>query len=128
VKNNVIFLRGALSTFNCHGKLHASKLYAHWSTSEPCSVTSNVRDMHRCFLIPEIVQLVCDSDEFAEDGFEVQAETRRTLTALALTCRLFHEPALDRLWRHLGSLGPLVKCMPSDLWKVRRESYKELLV
>jgi hypothetical protein len=93
-----------------------------WSTYEHCSVTGNDRDMHRCFLVPELVQLVCD--EFLEDG--VQA--RRTLIALALTCRLFHEPALDLLWRRVASLGPLVKCMPSDLWKVRRESEKELLV
>jgi hypothetical protein len=77
--------------------------------------------MHHCFLIPEIVQLIYDELELEigeSPGYNRQ--TRRAFAGLARTCRLFHEPALDRLWCYLSSLGPLVKCMPSDLWKVQR--------
>ncbi|KAG6380503.1 hypothetical protein JVT61DRAFT_8662 [Boletus reticuloceps] len=37
-------------------------------------------------------------------------EERRTLVALARTCRAFSEPSLDCLWRDLDSLLPLVQC------------------
>ncbi|KAG1791798.1 uncharacterized protein BJ212DRAFT_1293645 [Suillus subaureus] len=42
---------------------------------------------------------------------------RKTLLALALTCKSFTEPALDLLWRHLDRLEPLIRCLPQSLWK-----------
>ncbi|KAG2154022.1 hypothetical protein DEU56DRAFT_433788 [Suillus clintonianus] len=39
-----------------------------------------------------------------------------SLTALASTCRTFERPALNILWRHLQSLKPFIKCLPSDLF------------
>ncbi|KDQ49973.1 hypothetical protein JAAARDRAFT_74445, partial [Jaapia argillacea MUCL 33604] len=39
-----------------------------------------------------------------------------TPASLARTCRSFHEPALDILWKRQYSLKPLWKCLPSDLW------------
>ncbi|KAJ3528258.1 hypothetical protein NMY22_g9488 [Coprinellus aureogranulatus] len=53
--------------------------------------------------IPEILRLVCDG---ADKG---------TSLSLALTCRAFLEPALDRLWNELASLQPLICCLPEDL-------------
>ncbi|OAX30957.1 hypothetical protein K503DRAFT_870818 [Rhizopogon vinicolor AM-OR11-026] len=41
-----------------------------------------------------------------------------TLLALALTCKSFTEPALDLLWRELHGLSPLIRCLPSSLWKL----------
>lgn len=38
---------------------------------------------------------------------------RRTLAALARTCRAFSDPALDYLWRKLDSLKPLIRCYTS---------------
>ncbi|KAG1800204.1 uncharacterized protein HD556DRAFT_1020010 [Suillus plorans] len=46
--------------------------------------------------------------------------TRKTLLALALTCKLFSEPALNLLWRHLGGIEPLIRCLPQSLWKQNR--------
>ncbi|KAG2343031.1 hypothetical protein BDR05DRAFT_963419 [Suillus weaverae] len=45
------------------------------------------------------------------------AFVRKTLLALALTCKSFTGPALDILWRHLGGLEPLIRCLPQSLWK-----------
>ncbi|KAG1823645.1 uncharacterized protein BJ212DRAFT_695444 [Suillus subaureus] len=42
---------------------------------------------------------------------------RQSLLTLALTCKSFTGPALDLLWRHLGGLEPLIKCLPRSLWK-----------
>ncbi|OJA11501.1 hypothetical protein AZE42_06617 [Rhizopogon vesiculosus] len=43
---------------------------------------------------------------------------KQTLLALALTCESFTGPALDFLWRELDGLGPLIRCLPSSLWKL----------
>ncbi|KAG1816163.1 uncharacterized protein BJ212DRAFT_214497 [Suillus subaureus] len=43
---------------------------------------------------------------------------RRSLPALASTCREFEHPALNALWRDLQSVEPLVKCLPSDLFSI----------
>ncbi|KAG2038350.1 hypothetical protein BDR03DRAFT_918573 [Suillus americanus] len=46
---------------------------------------------------------------------------KKTLLALALTCKSFTEPALDLLWRHLDGLEPLIRCLPQSLWKQNRK-------
>ena len=43
-------------------------------------------------------------------------ETRRSLSFLARTCRAFYEPAMDVLYAELGTLDPLVRGLPTDLW------------
>ncbi|KAG0700854.1 hypothetical protein DFH29DRAFT_876323 [Suillus ampliporus] len=43
---------------------------------------------------------------------------RASLPALASTCRAFEHPALNALWRDLQSVGPLVRCLPSDLFSI----------
>ncbi len=46
------------------------------------------------------------------------------LVALATTCRLLSEHALDVLWKELPSVVPLILTMPSDLIGWSTESYK----
>ncbi|KAG1846077.1 hypothetical protein DFJ58DRAFT_664029 [Suillus subalutaceus] len=53
----------------------------------------------------------------AAEGTWAFIDMRKTLLALALTCKSFTEPALDLLWRHLGRLEPLIRCLPQSLWK-----------
>lgn len=43
-----------------------------------------------------------------------------TLPALASTCRIFEDPALDVLWRDLSSVETLTRCMPGDLFTVEQ--------
>ncbi|OJA11513.1 hypothetical protein AZE42_06618 [Rhizopogon vesiculosus] len=43
---------------------------------------------------------------------------KKMLLALALTCESFTGPALDLLWQELDELGPLIRCLPSSLWKL----------
>ncbi|KAF8554947.1 hypothetical protein OG21DRAFT_1603156 [Imleria badia] len=40
-----------------------------------------------------------------------QNEGQRALASLAQTCRVFSEPSLNCLWRKLGSLRPLLRCI-----------------
>jgi hypothetical protein len=43
---------------------------------------------------------------------------KKTLLALAVTCKSFTGPALDLLWRELDLFAPLVRCLPPSLWKL----------
>ncbi|KAF8066940.1 hypothetical protein FPV67DRAFT_1416743 [Lyophyllum atratum] len=70
--------------------------------------------VHRCLLVPDIIHLLCDTIVAARFG----NSHLPTLAVLARTCRLFYEPALDRIWMNLDGIVPLIKCMPSDLWKL----------
>lgn len=53
---------------------------------------------------PEIFQLICEQC------------TKGTLATLARTKRDLTEPVLDVLWHEISSIGPLIRCMPADLW------------
>ena len=63
--------------------------------------------MHRALTIVEIVEHICD---IAEDDL--------ILAALASTCNLFHEPAIQTLWHVLYDIVPLIKCFPADCWEI----------
>ncbi|OAX31743.1 hypothetical protein K503DRAFT_750464 [Rhizopogon vinicolor AM-OR11-026] len=53
---------------------------------------------------------------------------KKTLPALALTCKSFTRPALDALWKELDGLGPLVRCLPQSLWKLdKQELVRQIL-
>lgn len=43
-------------------------------------------------------------------------EGLKTLASLARTCRLFHEPAINVIWRDIPDLLPLIHTLPEDLW------------
>ncbi|KAH7902976.1 hypothetical protein BJ138DRAFT_236047, partial [Hygrophoropsis aurantiaca] len=47
-----------------------------------------------------------------------QIEDHRTLFHLAHTCQAFKEPAVDALYSRLNGFGPLIRCLPRDLWVV----------
>ncbi|TFY57612.1 hypothetical protein EVJ58_g6921 [Rhodofomes roseus] len=64
--------------------------------------------MHRALTIQELVRLIAG-----------EVYGKHALRALALTCRAFHEPALDGLWFFPDDgLVNLVKVLPTDLWEV----------
>jgi hypothetical protein len=50
---------------------------------------------------------------------------KQALTALALTCQKFNDPASDLLWHLLPSLAPLVRCLPGHLLEERVEERRE---
>lgn len=63
--------------------------------------------MHTCLQVEDIVHEIIKVFSDARD--------RRSITTVARTCKAFHEPAMDALWRKLDGLGPLLECMPGDL-------------
>ncbi|KAH9834027.1 uncharacterized protein C8Q71DRAFT_157144 [Rhodofomes roseus] len=70
--------------------------------------------MHRALTIAEIVHQVVE--EFSTAW--ICCHKGQTLRALAVTCRVFSEPALDIIWSDQNGLGHLVECLPSDLWTI----------
>ncbi|KAI0944045.1 hypothetical protein AcV7_001973 [Taiwanofungus camphoratus] len=70
--------------------------------------------MHNCLKISEILTVIIEHAYSDPDSRPVIAT--RTLVALALTCKTFLEPALDRLWHEQQTLVPLVKTLPVDAW------------
>ena len=88
--------------------------------------------MHRALAIPEIVRTVLDSfhpdASFAlvDKNYCLAAAALRSSTLnVALTCRLFSEPALDVLWWTMDDLIPLFNLLPGfrNEQKVNRISY-----
>lgn len=73
--------------------------------------------MHRCFLIPELVEQICEEVNNSNTG----GKDRKTLVALAQTRKLFQEPALNLVWHTLESFEPVVKCLPSDMWELKED-------
>ncbi|KAF8173840.1 hypothetical protein K438DRAFT_1850115 [Mycena galopus ATCC 62051] len=67
--------------------------------------------------ITEIVRMICD--ETSSHWLYSRLEYK-TLLSLAITCKIFSEPALNLIWREQTSLVPLVKCMPETVWKERQ--------
>ncbi|KAJ7135856.1 hypothetical protein C8R44DRAFT_869554 [Mycena epipterygia] len=76
--------------------------------------------MDRSLGILEIVEMICGH---VRDG--TRGTNRTTshstwwtdLAALARTCKIFHHPAVDMLWRVQYDLKNLIRCMPSDAWR-----------
>ncbi|TFY65450.1 hypothetical protein EVJ58_g1977 [Rhodofomes roseus] len=73
-----------------------------------CGMAPEGLTMHRALTIQELVCLIAG-----------EVDGKHALRALALTCRAFHEPALDGLWFFPNDgLVNLVKVLPTDLWEV----------
>ncbi|GBE84834.1 predicted protein [Sparassis crispa] len=66
--------------------------------------------MHRCLQLPELLCIIFELI-YTEDWDGLQ-----TLAALSVTCRTFHDIALDVLWYWQPNIGPLVRCFPPDVW------------
>lgn len=69
---------------------------------------------------PDILDEICeylaydyDLDPINLDDAVIIDLSRRNLLHIAQTCKAFLEPALDRLWRSLDSLFPLLKILPA---------------
>ncbi|KDR66436.1 hypothetical protein GALMADRAFT_147866 [Galerina marginata CBS 339.88] len=63
---------------------------------------------------PDILDEICEYLAYEDDlDTEDAGISRRNLLWAALTCKAFLEPALDRLWRSLESLFPLLKILPA---------------
>ncbi|KAF8349104.1 hypothetical protein F5887DRAFT_550757 [Amanita rubescens] len=71
-----------------------------------------VTSTHRVLSCPDLVNLICGQCDKA------------TLTSLARTKRDISEITLDVLWRSIPDIGPLIRCMPEDLWEEREEPGK----
>ncbi|KAJ3528261.1 hypothetical protein NMY22_g9487 [Coprinellus aureogranulatus] len=55
-----------------------------------------------CLYIPEVLLSICDKLD------------QKSCLSVALSCRGFLEPALDKLWQDITSFEPLFSCLPSD--------------
>ncbi|KAG1894154.1 uncharacterized protein F5891DRAFT_1281745 [Suillus fuscotomentosus] len=58
--------------------------------------------MHQALLVPEVLLEI-----FAY----VKTSTQKLFAALARTCKIFHEPAMDLLWTEIHGLEPLLGCV-----------------
>ncbi|KAJ6477896.1 hypothetical protein C8R47DRAFT_644146 [Mycena vitilis] len=82
--------------------------------------------MHRCLQIVEILDMIClylHPSHGAECDLAVVSPDRlplvtSNLAAVARTCKIFQDPALDHLWKCVPLPILLTRCMPSDLWAV----------
>ncbi|KAJ7053043.1 hypothetical protein C8F01DRAFT_1032646 [Mycena amicta] len=72
--------------------------------------------MHDALRVAEIVL------EIAQHASDTTPPARKSLLALATTCRLFLDPALNELWRELESIYPLLRCFPSGVFEFTQES------
>ncbi|KAF8632185.1 hypothetical protein AX15_001953 [Amanita polypyramis BW_CC] len=68
------------------------------------AVTETPTAIHHALFCSEIFQLICEQCN------------KSTLASLARIKRDLTEPVLDILWREITGIGPLVRCMPPDLW------------
>lgn len=59
--------------------------------------------LERVLLIQETIGMIMDD------------LSPRALLNLGMSCRALYEPAMDRLWRTLPSLGRLLLCLPEEL-------------
>lgn len=75
--------------------------------------------MHRCFAVPEILNLICNQCVKFSNPPRL---AWNTLASLARTSRSFQEPALQHLWYEIDTIAPLIKCMPRDLWEAHGKS------
>ncbi|KAJ3534618.1 hypothetical protein NMY22_g6850 [Coprinellus aureogranulatus] len=73
---------------------------------------TGIGNMDRCLQAPEILRLICD-----ELPLRQPAQRQRVL-ALALSCRAFLEPALDRLWYNIDTFAVLQGTLPLDVWSL----------
>jgi hypothetical protein len=75
--------------------------------------------MHQCLQIVEIVSLICSNvdNQFPPTPQRCAARNLLDLAALARTCTMFREPALNTLWREQYSLAPFLNLMPDNLFE-----------
>ncbi|KAJ7074771.1 hypothetical protein C8F01DRAFT_34915 [Mycena amicta] len=67
--------------------------------------------MHHCLRIAEVLGNI----------FENLERDYAALAAVARTCTTFKEPALDGLWKRQNTLDNILKCLPTDAWKLETD-------
>ncbi|KAJ7438305.1 hypothetical protein B0H11DRAFT_2105237 [Mycena galericulata] len=75
--------------------------------------------MHRALEIPELAEVICShlsSEYLYQPDFVRPTSSTCDLAALARTCKIFQNPALDVLWSYQTTFAHVLRCMPSDLW------------
>ncbi|KAK7008545.1 hypothetical protein R3P38DRAFT_1606670 [Favolaschia claudopus] len=75
--------------------------------------------MHRALEIPEIPPMIVS--HFNPDNYELGSEENidsPTLAALA-RCRVFHEAAVNQLWKKQETLVNLIRCLPEDISNIK---------
>ncbi|EIW59324.1 uncharacterized protein TRAVEDRAFT_46629 [Trametes versicolor FP-101664 SS1] len=68
--------------------------------------------MHTTLLVTDVLEHIC---ELADPV---------TLSVMAQTARVLHEPAIYVLWRVLPDLLPLLQCFPTDCWAFEGDTFK----
>ncbi|KAG2126530.1 hypothetical protein DEU56DRAFT_891883 [Suillus clintonianus] len=72
--------------------------------------------MHRALLVSEVLlEIFVYLSQSPSTKVLVgctESLTRKSLAALARTCKTFHEPAMDLLWANIHGLRPLLGCVP----------------
>ncbi len=63
--------------------------------------------MHEVLFCSDLLGLICQNCDL------------HTLTQLSLTNRTISDEALHVLWSSIENFGPLIRCMPADLWEQR---------
>ena len=77
------------------------------------STSSSVRFHSNPDILAEVCEfLACDDEDYVRETAEIRA-SRIHLARLARTSTVYLEPALDRLWRSLDTLFPLLKILPA---------------
>ncbi|KAJ6540330.1 hypothetical protein B0H19DRAFT_1268930 [Mycena capillaripes] len=74
--------------------------------------------MHHCLKITEIVDMICFHLHPKSSSPPWPAKPFRDLAAMAKTCQIFLNPALDYLWSSATLVQLVIRCMPADLWAV----------
>ncbi|KAG1884698.1 hypothetical protein F4604DRAFT_1731659, partial [Suillus subluteus] len=64
--------------------------------------------MHQALLIPEVLLEIFTH---VNEILYTPPSTEKSLAALATTCKVFHEPAMDLLWAEIYQLDPLLGCV-----------------
>lgn len=73
--------------------------------------------MHRALLVSEILlEVFIHANRILDPhasilSYRKMSSARKSFAALARTCRLFHEPAMDLLWAELDGIEPLLGCV-----------------
>jgi hypothetical protein len=92
---------------DAEGSLHRDLHQRRGNSGITPSLPASARTMSISELRQEIFQLV-----------DRKLWRKKTLLALAVTCKSFTGPALDLLWRELDLFSPLIRCLPPSLWKL----------
>ena len=69
--------------------------------------------MHPCFYINELLENIVE--QTVEPESFGGSKDMVHLCNIALTCRTFYEPAMNRRWGKMSNLTPLLLCLPEQV-------------